>query len=79
MGRKPTKTAFWERGYLSHGYWLGKDKLGEVRLAAKDEWDGVYRWQAGKRQGEAKTLEQARRAVENTVELSDTQLGLFDE
>ena len=25
---KKAKQAFWERGYLSHGYWLGKERLG---------------------------------------------------
>ena len=31
--KKSLKKAQWERGYSSHGYWLGKEKLGEVRLA----------------------------------------------
>ena len=43
---KKAKQAFWERGYLAHGYWLGKERLGQVRLGPKREWDGIYRWQA---------------------------------
>ena len=75
---KKTRQAFWERGYLSHGYWLGKERLGVVKLGAKKEWDGVYRWQAGSHTGEAATLEDAKRAVEQAVSAGASQLALFD-
>ena len=67
----------WERGYQSHGYWKGKQRLGTVQLGERGAWDGVYRWQAGNRAGLAKTLAEAKRAVEQTVLSLATQLSLF--
>jgi hypothetical protein len=75
---KKAKQAFWERGYLAHGYWIGKERLGQVKLGPKKEWDGIYRWQAGNHSGEATTLEEAKLAVEQTVLLGASQLRLFD-
>jgi len=79
MATKSTKKArpFWERGYQSHGYWKGKDRLGTVQLGERGQRDGVYRWQAGNRAGEAKTLGEAKRAVEETVLSLASQLPLF--
>ncbi len=76
--RKPARPT-WERGYHSHGYWRGKDKLGSVKLGAKPEWDGIYRWQAGTHAGEAATLAEAKRAVEEAVLVGASQLALFSE
>src|SRR5258706_16148007 len=59
---KKAKQAFWERGYLAHGYWLGKERLGQVTLGPKKEWDGIYRWRAANHSGEAATLDEAKRA-----------------
>jgi len=67
---------FWERGYETHGYWQGKKKIGWVALEGKGG-NGLYRWQAGSRAGEAKTLAEAKRAVEQTVLSLATQLSLF--
>ena len=67
----------WERGYQSHGYWQGKERLGTVQLGERGQWDGIYRWQAGNRAGEAKTLAEAKRAVEQMVLSLATQLSLF--
>ena len=78
MPKRSRKQAFWERGHLSHGYWLGKERLGGVKLGPKKEWDGVYRWQAGSHAGEAATLEEAKRAVEQAVLVGASQLALFD-
>jgi len=78
MPKRSRKQAFWERGYLSHGYWLGKERLGLVKLGPKKEWDGIYRWQAGNHTGEAATLEEAKRAVEQVVLVGASQLALFD-
>ena len=75
---KKTRQAFWERGYLSHGYWLGQKRLGLVRLGPKKKWDGVYRWQAGDHAGEAATLGEAKNAVEQAVLTGASQLPLFD-
>ena len=76
--RKKAKQAFWERGYLSHGYWLGKERLGLVQLGPKGEWDGVYRWRAGDHSGESATLEEAKQAVEQAALIGASQLRLFD-
>ena len=82
MPKKSTRKAgkarpFWERGYQSHGYWQGKERLGKVQLGKRGLWDGIYRWQAGSRKGETKTLDEAKRAVEETVLSLATQLPLF--
>jgi hypothetical protein len=77
-GSKKSARAFWERGYLSHGYWLGKERLGFVRLGPKKEWDGIYRWEAGNHAGEAATLDDAKRAVEQAALGGASQLPLFD-
>ena len=76
---KRFKKAIWERGYLSHGYWRGRERLGVVKLGPKKEWDGVYRWQAGNRAGEASTLEEAKRGVEQAVLFGTSQLTLFQD
>ncbi len=67
---------FWERGYDTHGYWQGKKKIGWVAHEGKG---GLYRWQAGSRAGEAKSLAEAKRLVEETVLSLATQLSLFDD
>lgn len=87
MAKKNTghllKKAQWERGYSSHGYWLGKQKLGEVRLSAKgdgkDAREGRYQWLAGNRTGAAMTLADAKRTVETLTEQGVRQLGLFED
>jgi hypothetical protein len=67
---------FWERGYQSHGYWQGKKKIGWVALEGRGG-NGPYRWQAGSHAGEARTLAEAKRAVEQAVLSFATQLSLF--
>lgn len=79
MPKRSKKQAFWERGYLSHGYWLGKERVGVVKLGPKKEWDGVYRWEAGNRAGEASTLEEAKRGVEQAVLFGTSQMPLFQD
>jgi len=69
---------FWERGYFQHGYWLGKKRIGVVKLGPKDEWDGVYHWEAGTHAGEATTLKDAKEAVERAVLVGASQLPLFE-
>lgn len=75
--KRTKKKPFWERGYLGHGYWLGAERLGMVKLGPKGEWDGVYRWQAGNLAGEATSLQDAKRAVENAILVGTSQLCLF--
>jgi hypothetical protein len=70
---------FWERGFLSHGYWLGKERLGVVTLGPRGEWDGIYRWQAGSNAGKASTLREAKQAVEQAVLIGASQLQLFEQ
>ena len=50
-----------------------------MQLGQRGLWDGIYRWQAGSRSGEAKTLDEAKRAVEETVLSLAAQLPLFGE
>lgn len=69
--------ASWERGYYSHSYWQGNRKLGTVKLGPKDEWDGVYRWEAGTRAGECSSLAAAKQAVEQMVNFGASQISLF--
>ena len=72
--RKNSAKPFWERGYDTHGFWQGKKKIGWVAHEGKG---GSYHWQAGSRVGEAKTLAEAKRAVEETLLSLATQLSLF--
>ena len=69
---------YWERGYFSHSYWKKNKKLGTVKLGPKDEWDGVYRWEAGHHFGESNNLAAAKRSVEQAVDFGSSQMGLFD-
>ena len=77
--RRGQKRPIWERGYYSHGYWAGKEKLGSVKLGPKGEWDGIYRWQGGNHVGESATLALAKQAVEQAVLLGTRQLQLFQD
>jgi hypothetical protein len=77
--RAKKQKPFWERGFLSHGYWRGKERLGVVALGPRGEWDGVYRWQAGSNAGKAKTLREAKQAVEQAVLVGANQLQLFEQ
>ncbi len=56
----------WERGYRCHGYWLDLVRLGVVSIgpgrgAARRHG---YRWCFGSKEGLARTLRAARRAIE---------------
>ena len=73
MSRKKAKP-FWERAYKGHAYWLGKQKLGRVTLAAQ----GRYTWEAAGKAGSGDDLEKAKKAVELAVAMADKQLDLFD-
>lgn len=76
--RRIKKKPVWERGYRSHGLWLGKTRVGLVHLnrEARSEWR--YRWEAGTYTGRTTTLKEAKRAVEQAVLLGTVQLPLFD-
>jgi hypothetical protein len=77
--RRPRASkAFWERGYLSHGYWVGKLKAGSVRLDRVAPPERRYRWEAGTTAGHAQSLAEAKRTVEAAVLLGQRQLALFD-
>lgn len=68
----------WERGYLSHGLWVGKNRVGLVRIDRDGRPETKYRWEAGTLAGAAATLKEAKRAVEEAVLLGTVQLPLFD-
>jgi len=68
----------WERGYRSHGYWLGKERLGKVTLDGSTDGASRYRWESGNRAGKSQTLREAKQAVEQAVLIGARQLGLFD-
>jgi hypothetical protein len=72
--KKKNQKPFWERAYQGHAYWLGKTKLGKVRLAGRKQ----YRWEAAGRVGETEELEAAKRAVEMAILMADKQLDLFE-
>jgi hypothetical protein len=76
--RRLKKKPVWERGYLSHGLWLGKRRVGIVQLDRGAPAAGKYRWEAGTHTGLAATLQEAKRAVEAAVLLGTVQLPLFD-
>jgi hypothetical protein len=69
----------WERGYLSHVYWLGKRKLGRVWIQAADADGRKYVWQSFTKTDVAATLPQAKRAVEAVARAERKQLSLFDD
>jgi hypothetical protein len=75
---RPRIKPAWERGYLSHGLWLGKTRVGVVKLAKDGPGDTRYRWEAGTLAGAAATLKEAKRAVEEAVLMGTMQLPLFD-
>ena len=76
--RRLNKKPVWERGYLSHGLWLGKRRVGVVKLDRDSPAAGKYRWEAGMNAGVSATLKEAKRAVEEAVLLGTVQLPLFD-
>jgi hypothetical protein len=73
--KKKKQTPFWERAYQGHAYWLGKQKLGKVTLAGKNQ----YTWEAAGKAGGADDLDKAKKAVELAVFMADKQLDLFSE
>jgi hypothetical protein len=76
--RGTKKKPVWERGYLSHGLWLGAARVGLVKLEREAPAAGRYRWEAGNHAGVSATLKEAKRAVEEAVLLGTVQLPLFD-
>jgi hypothetical protein len=76
--RAPAKP-FWERGYKSHGYWLGKERVGFVAIEPGQSLEMKYRWQAGTHTGLAPSLKEAKRLVEQAVLMGGRQLPLFDD
>jgi hypothetical protein len=76
--RRPRARPVWERGYLSHGLWAGKRRVGIVRIDKDARPEAKYRWEAGTLAGGAATLKEAKRAVEEAALLGAMQLPLFD-
>jgi hypothetical protein len=73
--RKP----FWERGYRSHGYWLGKQRIGVVEIEPGSRLELKYRWRAATHAGQVASLKEAKRRVEETMLMGGRQLLLFEE
>jgi hypothetical protein len=69
----------WERGYMSHVYWLGTRKLGRVWIQEPDEDGRKYVWAAYTKTSVASTLAEAKRAVEAVARSERKQLSLFDD
>ena len=61
--RRAQPKPFWERGYRSHGFWLGKTRIGIVRVEPGRSLEMKYQWQAGTHQGQTTTLREAKRLV----------------
>ena len=76
--RRTRKKPVWERGYLSHGLWLGRERVGVVHLQRDARPEARYRWEAGTYTGRTPTLKEAKREVEQAVLLGTVQLPLFD-
>jgi hypothetical protein len=79
MATKKKLKALWERAYMGHVLWRGKQKLGKVTLLAATKTDarGKYQWEAAGRAGFSDDLEKAKAAVEFAVLTADKQLDLF--
>ena len=73
MSRKKAKPV-WERAYRGHVFWLGRQKLGKVTLAAQ----GRYTWEAAGKTGASDDLDKAKKGVELAVATADKQPDLFD-
>jgi hypothetical protein len=76
--RRARAKPVWERGYLSHGLWVGKHRMGVVRVDRDAPPERKYRWEAGTLAGGTATLKEAKRAVEEAVLMGTMQLPLFD-
>jgi hypothetical protein len=70
---------FWERGFKSHGYWLGKKRIGQVEVETGKHFEMKYRWRVGNHGGQTTTLREAKRLVEQAVLMGGRQLALFPE
>ena len=77
--KKTKQKPIWERAYMGHVLWLGKEKLGKVTLLTANDADarGKYRWESAGRAGFSDDLKKARAAVELAVTAADKQLDLF--
>ena len=79
VATKSRAKPFWERGFKSHGYWLGKLRIGHVHIEPGQQLEMKYQWTAGTHVGQTTTLKDAKLMVERTVLLGGRQLVLFDD
>ena len=77
--RAERQKPFWERAYKGHGYWLGQTRLGHVEVSPGQLLEMKYQWRAGTHAGQATSLRDAKRLVEQTVLLGGRQLTLFSD
>jgi hypothetical protein len=66
----------WERGYRSHGYWVGNIRIGWIGL---EKPATAYAWEAWTRRGYAdgksRTLKQAKLQVEKIVRAQSWEMS----
>ncbi|SNT11486.1 hypothetical protein SAMN06265795_11470 [Noviherbaspirillum humi] len=67
----------WQRGYRGHTLWHKEECVGRISLGQTDDWDGVYRCQAGTLTGETTSLKEAKRWIREKAKLNLVQLSLF--
>lgn len=67
----------WERAYQGYTCWLGKKRLGEVRMQRQPGRPAQYQWQAGKCAGHVDSFKVAKALVEQVAQLAQVQLSLF--
>lgn len=77
--RRLRSKPFWERGYKSHGYWLGKKRLGQIEVEPGKHLEMKYRWRVDNHGGQTTTLREARSLVEQAALMGGRQLSLFPE
>lgn len=76
--RARIKSAWWERGYLSHHYWTSKSKIGSVLLCHGPASERLYNWTCiyTNASGYASSLAHAKACVESAYKMGWVQVPL---
>jgi len=75
--KKQAHALVWQRGYRCHTLWDGKQCIGRISLGEHDDWDGLYRCEAGTLRGTATSLVDAKRWVGEHALHNLIQMPLF--
>lgn len=67
----------WERSYLGHVLWLGKDPVGRISLVGDESGPPKYKCTVGNLHAEATCLRKAKAWVRKYAEYNLVQLQLF--